>query len=273
MAIEIVPYAAEWESAVRSFNQRLTGQTGLIMFQLPERHVNPWIAPPGDGRRLYSEAFLAIEDRTTVRGGYNIKTQDFLIDGQALSIGNLCLPLSEGIVDPRYAFLGVQLIRDAVRRQPLIYCLGMGGMENPLPRLLRSFKSASSCWSPFLFRFSRPGRCLRQIPRLRSTRVRRLASDMLATTGAAWIGIKLAQVVMSRREPKAKHAGRNRWAHFQGWTDATWATGRADYLFSAVRDSTTMEALYGGPGGPNLHILKMTRHKRRSAGHRSAIPT
>jgi hypothetical protein len=258
MAIDIVPYTAEWEPAVRSFNQRLTAQTGPILFQFPERHVNPWIAPPGDGRRLYSEAFLAIEDGTTVRGGYNLKTQDFLIDGQVLSIGNLGLPLSEGVVDPRYGFLGVQLIRDAVRRQPLIYCLGMGGIENPLPRLLRSFKWAVFL-VPFLFWFSRPGRCLRQIPRLRSTRVRRLASDLLAITGAAWIGVKLARVVMSRRVPKAERCGSESVAHFTGWTDETWASGRADYLVSAVRDATTMESLYGGPGGPNLHILKITR--------------
>jgi len=261
MPIEIVPYTAEWEPAVRSFNQRLTGQTGPIMFQFSERHVTPWIVPPGDGRRLYTEAFLAIEDGTAVRGGYNIKTQDFQVDRQVLSIGNLGLPLSEGIVDPRYGFLGVQLIRDAVRRQPLLYCLGMGGMENALPRLLRSFK-----WAvfpvPFLFRFSRPGRCLRQIPRLRSTPVRRLACDVLAGTGAAWLGAKLARVVMSRRGPRAERCGSESVAHFESWTDETWAAGRADYLFSAVRDSTTMEALYGGPGGPNFHILKMTRRDK-----------
>ncbi|MEJ7640555.1 MAG: hypothetical protein WKF75_21935 [Singulisphaera sp.] len=167
------------------------------------------------------------------------------------------LPLSEGIVDPRYRFLGVQLAGDAVRRRPLMFCLGMGGMENA-PRMLRGLG-----WTlflvPFRFRLARPGHCLRQIPRLRATPARRLASDALAQTGAGWALAGLAQGLIARRGPRVEPCQVETVAHFECWTDEVWEAARGEYLFSAVRDRAAMEALYGGPSAPNLHILKMIR--------------
>jgi hypothetical protein len=260
MSTEIVPYTAEWEPAVQAFNQRLLDQQGPITFQFPERHRDE-LPPPGAGNRVCGERFLAVEDRSVVRGGYLLKIQDFWIDGREQTIANLGLPLSEGIVNPRYRFLGVQLVRDAVRRWPSMFTLGMGGMENPLPRMLGGLG-----WTmflvPFRFRFLRPSRCLREIPRLRRSPAQRLASDALALTGAGWAAARVAQALIAWRGPHARECQVESVAHFEDWTDEVWDAARGDYLFSAVRDRAAMEALYGGPSAPNLHILKMTRHGR-----------
>ena len=110
MKIAIQPYTREWESAVAAFNQRLAPQRTPVFFQFPQRCVPDWL-PPREGRRIRQEYFLAIEEETMVRGGYILKTQDFWVDGTVELIADLHLPLSEGIVDPRYRFVGIQLIR------------------------------------------------------------------------------------------------------------------------------------------------------------------
>jgi hypothetical protein len=260
MSIEIVPYTSEWEPGVRAFNQRLLTQQGPITFQFQEQHESAF--PQSDERvRVSGETFVAVEGGGLVRGAYLLKIQDFWIDGREQTIANLGLPLSEGIVDPRYRFLGVQLAGDAVRRRPLLFCLGMGGLDNPLPRMLRGLG-----WSlflvPFRFRLVRPGRCLRQILRLRSTPVRRLVSDALAWTGAGWAIAGLAQGLIARRGPRAEPCQVESVAHFEEWTDEVWEAARGDYQFSAVRDRAAMKALYGSPIAPNQHILKMTRQGR-----------
>ena len=115
MKITIEPYASDRQAAVRQFNARLAPQKLPVYFHFPERHVPDWL-PPKDGLRVYQEFFLAVDDGAMVRGGYILKTQDFWINGRFRIVGNLQLPLSEGIVDPRYGFLGVQIIQNALQR-------------------------------------------------------------------------------------------------------------------------------------------------------------
>src|SRR4029077_10210297 len=76
-----------------------------------------------------------LTDGASVRGGYILKDEWLFARGEFFLGGNYQLPLSEGIVDRRYAIVGVQLVKDALTRQPCLYSLGMGGVARPLPRL------------------------------------------------------------------------------------------------------------------------------------------
>ncbi len=260
MKIVIQPYTREWEPAVAAFNDRLAPQRMPVYFQFPQRCVPDWL-PPREGCRIRQEYFLAIEEETTVRGGYILKTQDFWVDGTVETVGNLQLPLSEGIVDPRYGFVGVQLICNALKRQPALYSLGMGGLENPYPKLLRGLK-----WSmflvPFLFRVVRPARFLRGLPSLRTNPTRKLGLDLLALTGVGWLGAHLVQGLAARRIRRPPVCDLEPQPGFGDWTDETWEASRRSYTLVATRDRSTLETLYNGNAFPGLIVLRMTRNRK-----------
>ena len=131
MAIVIQPYRPEHEPAVAEFNQRLrqAGQDENMVFY---RYAEPRWLPRFADSRIYNEFFVAL-DGGIVRGGYALKTQDFFFpDGQIRSIGYYHHPLSEGIVNKAHAIVGTLLLRDAMQRAPLLYCLGMGGYAESL---------------------------------------------------------------------------------------------------------------------------------------------
>ena len=89
------------------------------------RSAEPRWLPAFGKVRIYNEFFVAVDDGI-VRSSYALKTQDFIFpDGQTRSIGYYHHPLSEGIVNKAHAVVGTLLLRDAMQRAPLLYCLGM----------------------------------------------------------------------------------------------------------------------------------------------------
>src|SRR4051794_10126358 len=127
MAIAIQPFTPQWIPAVAAFNQRLAGGGIPPEFQFPESDVPAWL-PKLPGRRIYQEFHLATDDRA-IRGAYILKFQDFFVGGRTLPIAYYHLPISEGIVNRSYSTVGVQMIRNALKTQPLLFCLGMGGFD------------------------------------------------------------------------------------------------------------------------------------------------
>jgi hypothetical protein len=259
MNVTVVPYEARWEPEVRAFNGRLGGQSGLVRFAFPERHLSEWLPARDDGR-IHQAGFVAVEDGRTVRGGYMLRVQDFRIGGVRHTVGNLQLPLSEGVVDPRYRFLGVQLLRDALRRQPLLYSIGMGGLDQPYPRLLKGL--GWSLWLiPFWFRVVHPGRFLRRLPLLRSSPLRRVAGGSLAWSGVGWLGARLVHAMAALRAGgiATRPLDSERVSEFGDWADEFWEEQRDGYGFAGVRDRATLAALFHTPCFPNLHFLRCTR--------------
>ena len=259
MKIVIQPYTAAWEPAVADFNQRLAPQRTTVHFQFPERCLPDWL-PQREDRRIRQEYFLAIEGEATVRGGYVLKTQDFWIDGDYEAVGNLQLPLSEGIVDSRYSFVGAQLTLSALKQQPMLYSLGMGGLNNPYPRLLSGLK-----WSmylvPFFFRIVKPTRFLREMPVLRSTATRRLGANLLAISGVGSLGTHLIQRMSAAAQGRGAlacdiepHAG------FGEWADKIWDDTHRFYSLIGVRDRGSLEVLYDSDAFSGMSVLRISRH-------------
>src|ERR1700719_645783 len=105
MAIVIQPYRPEHEPAVADFNQRLqkAGEGENMVFY---RWAEPRWLPRTADSRIHNEYFVAV-DGGVVRGGYALKTQEFLFpDGQTRAIGYYHHPLSEGIVNKAQAIVG-----------------------------------------------------------------------------------------------------------------------------------------------------------------------
>lgn len=247
MAIVIQPYRPEHEHAVTEFNQRLQQgceDKNLVFYRRAEP---PWL-PRSAESRIYNEFFVAVAGGI-VRGAYALKTQEFYFpDGQLRSIGYYHHPLSEGIVNKAQAIVGTLLLRDAMQRAPLLYCLGMGGYENPLPQMLVRL-GWPHCLVPFFFRVVDPTRFLRNMENLRSSASRRLLMNLAAYSGAGWAGFKVFQGYRALFAPGSPAAVAREVASF-GETEiaatlqSLWEQARQTCSFAAVRDAEALRILY-----------------------------
>lgn len=239
MPIEIIPYREDFVEAVRDFNSRLAMEGASFSF--PETHTSSWL-PKLAGRKTYQEYLLAVENGF-VRGGYILRRQPFVINGQVRCIGHLQLPLSEGIINKDYTMVGVRLLTDALRRQPLLYALGMGGMDRAVVRM-----HLAAGWTsrvvPFYFRVVRPVRFLRQIRYLRASPVRKGILDLLAASGIGWAALKLSQARRRKRPTGGVRPDVEVVNEFSDSCDRLWELCKTRYLMSAVRDSANVNILY-----------------------------
>ena len=247
MAIVIQPYRPEHEPAVAEFNQRLR-QAGADENMTFYRHAQPRWLPRTAESRIYNEFFVAI-DGGIVRGGYALKSQEFLFpDERIRSIGYYHHPLSEGIVNKAHAIVGTLLLRDAMQRAPLLYCLGMGGYNNPLPQMLVRMGWAH-CLVPFFFRVVNPSRFLRNMQALRASPARRFLMDLAAYSGAGWLGSKLFHHYRALGAPRSpaveSHEGTSFDTDDVAWSvQSLWEQARQTCSFAAVRDAEALRILY-----------------------------
>src|SRR6202165_2630087 len=261
MAIVIQPYRPEHEPAVTDFNQRLrqAGEDENLVFY---RRAQPSWLPRTAESRIYNEFFVAV-DGGIVRGGYALKSQDFFFpDGQIRSIGYYHHPLSEGIVNKAHAMVGALLLRDAMLRAPLLYCLGMGGYDRPLPQMLVRL-GWTNCLVPFFFRVVNPSRFLKNMQTLRSSTTRKVLLDLAAYTGAGWAGSKLLQGYRALRAPRSLDAQCREVASFEAGDAESlrslWEQARQACSFTAVRDAEALRVLYP-PAETHLTRLVMKRN-------------
>ena len=255
MALRIVPYLPEHEAAVAAFNAR--GQANGAPFSLSKTALAAWL-PKTPDRTTYREYFLAL-DSEDVRGGYTIRRQPSWLHGELSTVANYQGPLSEGIWDRRYMMAGVQMLRAAVRDHPLLYALGMGGVQQPLPKLL-----AAAGWQmalvPFHFKVLRPFRFLREIQPLRRTAVRARLLDAAAFTGLGPIGLHALQKARTRARLATDCRGEVV-PKYGPWADAIWKASRPGFALSGVRDRETQNVIFGDGNAKNM-ILRCTRGGR-----------
>jgi hypothetical protein len=193
-------------------------------------------------------------DGETVRGGYLAQWHQLLVAGETLRLGDFQLPVSEGVVDKRFAAVGLMLLRHALGLHPYWFTVGMGGLDRPLPRLLKA-----SGWHlrlvPFLFRVRCARRFCREIRALRTTTARKMTLDLLAATGLGALACRCLQW-RSLRSP-----GRQ-WDvdlpdSYEGWADGLWNGAKNGYSICAVRDALVLGHSY--PLGRLYHCVRIRR--------------
>jgi hypothetical protein len=257
MPITIQPYTNEHVESVRRFNDRL--KVGGVAIPVPLSPDLIWL-PQRPGRRLFQEYRLAVDQEGEVRGAYILKHQDFRIGDQVVGIADFRQQVSEGAVDSRYPYVGVQMLRDALVRQPMLFGLGIGGYDMPLTQLLQA-----AGWKiiavPFFFRVIRPVAFLRNIVHLRRHASTRWLLDALAMTGLGWAGIRAAQKVYGRRLPRDAEVVAEEVSDFSAWTEELWEQRKGKYGMTAVRNLATLQLLY--PQGDSRFIrLRITDRSR-----------
>lgn len=250
MSLTISEYTESLTPEVIRFNRRL--QAAEIPVVAPASPVSKWL-PGLPGRKLFQEYFVAWDETSVVRGAYTLKHQQFQINGQAVPIGFYHEPISEGIVERAYSQVGVKMLLDGLKRQPLLYCLGMGGFEGALPRMLAGLR-----WEmfavPFYFRVQRPFRFLRNIQYLRRSPWKRAACDFCAFSGLGWLGAKGWQAARRKRPANRRPAEVEIVDEFGDWADELWERSRRQYRMCAVRDAETLRLLYPKDNGRFIRL-------------------
>lgn len=243
MGLRVVFYQATHEPAVRAFNARLRAVDALL-FGLPELAPAPNPNTPAPG--IEFRHFVVVDDAGEVRGGYFIRTQPFYIRGQVHGVGHYNAPLSEGIIDRRYAVVGAMMLAHALGEQPLLFAMGMGSLDRPLPRMLRAMG-----WPileiPFSFLVLNGRRFLRNAGPLRGRPERRVAADVLAFSGLGGMALKAIQEARRRNRFDARYR-QQPIREFSRWADRVWLENASHYSLSAVRNADYLQFLYPSIG-------------------------
>ena len=226
--------------AVRQFNQRLREGNAPADYVFSETATPNWL-PKNATSPVYNEYFLALEGHA-VRGAFVLKHQMFSFSGSLKPLVYMHHPFSEGVVNRRYAQVGTQMLMRIVRDHPLLFALGMGGYDRPLPRMLLALKW-QHCPIPFYFRVCRAGRFLREMQTFRGTAIKRLAADIAAGSGLGALALKAWQGVRGRRG-LSQRAQAEVVREFDDWADGIWQDTNSDFSMIAVRDSCSLRTLY-----------------------------
>ncbi len=239
MAIRIVPHAPERTAAVEDFNSRMrAGGSHWGFFPDPR----PSWMPPAPGERVWREYHLAVEDDGVVRGGYALKPQPWWVRGREHIVTDWQGPFSEAAVDPKFAVLGLRMMRDMLQKQPLLYSWGHGGNEQPLVQMLERMG-----WlmhpTPFCLRILRPFAFLRRNRQLRDRRVLRWLCDAAAFTGAGYVGLRALHWWRRRMDAGLARAEGRVVERFESWADELWERCRDRYLAIAERTAAAMNRL------------------------------
>jgi hypothetical protein len=250
MKFEMVEYQDSHINAVKEFNRRF--QEGGSHYRFPESPLPRY--SKAESTMVYQQYFLAVSGND-VHGGYILKHQGFIIKGEEKQIASFELPISEGIINRKYNSVAPLLLLDCLKREPLVFCVGLGGFDQPVTKFLQR-----SGWSvspiPFYFRIINPASFLRNIKYLKKNRLKSVMLDFLAYSGLGWLGLKLHQTFISRK--KKPHGTYESYvvSDFGDWADELWNSLKGSMYFALIKDCHVLRILYR-PEDPDIVRLRI----------------
>lgn len=247
MAIRIVPHAVEKKSQVEEFNRTMSEAGSPWGFYVESEPR--WCPRTDEDQLVWRELHLAMEvpkgdpdAEGRVVGGYGLKPQRWLVRGKEETVTDWQGPVSLGAVDNKYAALGLRLIRDMMKKQPLLYSWGHGGNDEPMITMLRKMG-----WmmheTPFLFRVCNPKSFLTKNKYLRQDPRKAFAQDVLAFSGLGSIGLHALHKALRIKSLRSFSAKAVEVPEFGEWADALWERASHRYEALAVRSAAAMNLL------------------------------
>ena len=250
-----MPHAAAHVGAVAAFNRRLAaGGSPWSFYSDP---LPDWIAPR-PGQAVWREYHLAVDEAGEVRGAYALKPQTWLVRGEPHTVTDWQGPFSEGSINVKYTTLGLRMLRDMLKKYPLLYSWGHGGDEQPVVQMLLKMGWVMH-QTPFCLLVLRPARFLRLNALLRSSPWRRLALDIAAYSGIGFVLLKLMHAALRLRHSRQFAATATVVPTFGQWADELWQRCKGRYTAIALRDAASMNVLVPPTGWPAGIRLKIDR--------------
>ncbi|WP_293682574.1 hypothetical protein [uncultured Phenylobacterium sp.] len=199
--------------------------------------------------------YLALEDDEVVRAGFCLKREEFLLDGEAVTLASFQGPVSEGLVNPAYGMLAFRLFRDMEAMQPNLFA--WGPTERVMELMLRL--KWRQFFMPLQVKVLNAGRFLRESTYLRGSPRNRIALDALAVTGLGAMGLHLGQGLLAAHAAGQAGIDASEVASFGPWADEVWQVASPAYRLIARRDATNLNALLPHGAWPHATILRMAR--------------
>lgn len=241
--------------AVEAFNERLRA-AGAHHRLTASRPFRDYVLHPASPVRL--ERYFAWVDGA-LRGGVMVKRLPFWIAGYGMTeVAFYGHPVSEGVVNPEFGFLGLMLQKFVTARYPLVYGLGTGSLDMPVARVMQA-----SGWTaqpvPFWFRVFRARPFLQQLQYLRQRGAwTRTLADVAAWSGLGSFGFGLwhALQALGGRHPWAASFRAEAVETWGAWADDLWLQVRESYALIGDRSAATLATLYPD-GHPHLRRLRV----------------
>ena len=255
VTITIEPHDPKYRTSVADFNDRMKQGGSRGGFYLD--HEPKWLRRKPDSR-VWREYHVAVEQGGAVRGAYALKPQEWWIHGRIHQVSDWQGPFSEGAIDTRYGLLAMRLMRDMVKKQPLLYSYGHGGNEQAVVQLLHRIG-----WLvhpvPFCLKVVRPARFLRRNKYLRKNTRNRMILDVLAASGLGWVGLHGLHLGLRLRAPHRARACAVVEPRFGPWADELWQRCGPQYTCLGVRDQDMMNTLAPEGSWPHATCLRVER--------------
>jgi len=194
---------------------------------------------------IFERRFILTENNNTIRAGYNLKYQWFKINDDLVQLGYYYNPVTAGLFNKKYNICGILLLNDANKKKSDLFSLGMGGLSEPLPKLLKGMK-----WElekiPFFFKIINPYSFLKNIKYFRSTKLRSIFIDILTVSGLGWLCIKLITFIyyIFNFKTKKNELNYEEIKIVDKNFDEVWEKTKKHNSFIAVRNSKYLNALY-----------------------------
>ena len=266
MALEIKPYTADQVPAARAFNKRMRQGNAPSEFLLGESAPDP---QKQIARRIRTTNYLAVDD-SFVGGGFMLIDFPARLSGQEITATDWMAPLSEGIVDPRHSMVGMQFIKYPQKNVKYGMAVGMGGIANPFPRLLKA-----AGWTvyevPFFFRVIRASRFFREMGVFNSSPARRVAGRIAAVSGLGAVAVTAMHARGLPSSLKASGLTVDNPPEWGNWADEIWQTFRVSCSFAIERDSATLAELH--PFNQSRLVRLRLRRGERTVGWAAAMLT
>jgi hypothetical protein len=237
-SLEIIPYTRDWIGSVRQFNDRLVASGLESDLRFPEDPGQQFSIKPNG--TLHQEHHLVVEG-ATVRGAYLLTHERWIVGGQTRHVCHFRLPVSEGLINRQYKGVGSSMLQHALQKNTLLYSLGMGSLDRPLPCMLNS-RNWSLATTSFYFRCPRPGRVLHELVCLRAYSVWNFALDAGGGGGVGSFLISGTQHLRMRRPAKAFNVSVVR--DFGNEVDEIQERARDAYALLPCRDSEILRLRY-----------------------------
>ena len=249
---EIRPFRNEDIKMVKEFNARLKSAGQNSMF--PDDPV-PHMYPQKNNTELYRKYYLCIENNETVVGAYILQNQIFFINGNYQYLADFMLPISEGSINKKYNFIGLLIQNNALKKQPNLFALGMGGKNTKIHQIHKANK-----WKffniPFLFRVINFSSFFNNIKYIRNYNNLYLFLKILEKTYIINIIITFFNLIIDLRINK-RFGNYYQVQKFSDWSNDIWSKSKNQYDLIAKRDCNNLNVLYGN----NNNLIKLKIQK------------
>jgi hypothetical protein len=203
---------------------------------------------------------LVAEQNSEIRAIQNFFEHELFVDGCAHPFVWPTEPLSEALLDPKYASLWLAMLRHSLSLQPLHLVLGAfrPGDAPALGPVFTALRWRSEEVPAFAYPINL-GRIARQSTWLRRRRSLAIAAWCAGYTGigtAASLVLRVRRVLANGSDISAEEV-----PDFGEWADVIWQRARLSYRALTRRDAATLNRLYL-PGDSRVRRWRIRRRER-----------